>query len=81
MYKGVVFVQVLGVHILSDEMRCFTITDGTWFIYCVHPDEDERHVTNKVRIMVLNPSPELKKIRVNISVIYCFSMSFKFPLP
>jgi hypothetical protein len=74
MYKGVLFVQVLEVHILSDEMRCFTITDGTSFIYCIHPDEDEGHVTNTVRIIVLNPSPELNEIRVNILVMYCFSM-------
>jgi hypothetical protein len=74
MYKGVLFVQVLDVHILSDEMHCFTMTDGTLFIYCIHLDEDEGYITNAVRIIVLNPSPVLKEIRVNISLIYCFSM-------
>jgi len=76
--KGVLFVQVLDVNILSDEVRFFTVTDGTSFIYCIHLDEDERHATHEVRIMVLDPSPLLKKIRVNITVICCFSRSFKF---
>ena len=79
--KGVLFVQVLDVNILSDEVRFFTVTDGTSFIYCIHLDEDERHATHEVRIMVLDPSPLLKKIRVNITVIYCFSRSFKFTIP
>jgi len=79
--KGVLFVQVLDVNILSDEIRFFTVTDGTLLIYCIRLDEDERHATHEVRILVLDPSPVLKKIRVNITVIYCFSMSFKFTLP
>ena len=79
--KGVLFLQVLDVDILSDEIRFFTVTDGTLFIYCIHHDEDERHATREVRIMVLDPSPVLKEIRVNITVIYCFSMSLKFTLP
>jgi len=79
--KGVLFVQVLNVHIVSDEMRFFTVTDGTLFFYCFNPDEVEWHASHEVRIMVLDPSPELKKIRVNITVIYCFSMPFKFTLP
>jgi hypothetical protein len=76
-FKGVSFLQVIDVHILSDEMRIFTVTDGTSFIYCLHHDEDQRHATYEVRIIVLNPSPELKKIKVNIAVIYCFCVSFK----
>ena len=79
--KGVLFVQVLSVHILSDEMRFFTVRDGTLFSYCFNPGKVEWHATHKVRIMVLDPSPELKKIRVNITMIYCFSMSFKFTVP
>jgi len=71
--KGVLFVQVLDVQVPCDEMRFFTVTDGTLFIYRFNLDEDEWHATHKVRIMVLDPSPELKKIRVNITVIYCFS--------
>jgi hypothetical protein len=80
-YKGVLFVQVLDVNILSDEMRFFRVTDVTTFIDRIHPDEDEMHATREVKIMVVDPSPLLKKIRVNITVIYCFSMSFKFTLP
>lgn len=79
--KGVLFVQVLDVHILSDEMRFFTVTDGTFFVHNFHLDEYEWCVTQEVRIMVTDPSALLKKIRVNITVIYCFSMSFKFTLP
>ena len=78
--KGVLFVQVLDVDVLSDEIRFFTVTDGTLFIYCIHRDEDERHATHEVRIMVLDPFPVLKEIRVN-RAIYCFSMSLKFTLP
>jgi hypothetical protein len=74
------FVQVLDVHIVSDEMRFFIVTDGTLFTYCFDPDEVERHSTYAVRIMVVDPSPQLKRIRVNITVTYCFSMSFKFTL-
>jgi len=74
-------VQVLDVQVLSDEMRFFTVTDGTLFIYCFNPYEFEWHATYTVRIMVLDPSPQLKRIRVNITVTYCFSMSFKFTLP
>jgi hypothetical protein len=65
--KGVLFVQVLNVHILSDLMRIFTITDGTLLIYCFHLDEDERHATHEVRIIILDPSPEMKKIKVNFT--------------
>jgi len=79
--KGVLFVQVLDVNVLSDEICTFTVTDGTFFIYRIHPDEDERHATHEVMIMVTHPSPLLKKIRVNITVIYCFSTSFKLILP
>jgi hypothetical protein len=74
-------VQVLNVHMESDEICLFTVTDGTSFTRCVHFDEDERHITSTVKIVVSNPSPELKKIRVNVSVNFCFSMLFKFPLP
>jgi len=70
--KVVLFVQVLDVHVLCDKMRFFTVTDGTLFIYRFNLDEDEYHATHKVRIMVLNPSPELKKIRVNISHLLFF---------
>jgi len=79
--EGVLFVQVLDVQILHEELCVFTVTDGTWFINCFNSDEDEWHATDKVRILVLEPSPELKTIRVNITVIYCFSMSFKLTLP
>ena len=79
--KGVLFLQVLDVHIWSDDIRTFTVTDGTFFIHNSHPDEHEWLVTQEVRIMVFDPSPLMKKIRVNITVIYCFSMSFKFTLP
>ena len=73
--------QVLDVNILSDEMRFLTVTDGTLFTYCLHLDEDERHSTREVRIIVLHPFPLLKEIRVNITVIYFFSSSFKCTLP
>jgi hypothetical protein len=79
--KGVVFVQVLDIHKVSDEMHIFTVTDGTLFIYCFHLDEDERHATREVRIIILDPSPEVKEIQVNITVFYNFSMSFKFTCP
>ena len=64
--------QVLDVNILSDEIRIFTVTDGTLFLYCIHLDEDERHATHEVRIMVLHPSPLLKEITVNIKVTTFF---------
>jgi hypothetical protein len=79
--KGVLFVQVLDVDILSDKMRCFTVTDGTFFVHNFHRVECEWYVTKEVKILVLDPSELLKKIRVNITVIYCFSMSRKFALP
>jgi len=74
-------VQVLDVHILSDELRIFTVADGTFFVHNFHLNEYEWHVTQEVRIVVMDPSELLKKIRVNMTVIYCFSMSFKFTLP
>jgi hypothetical protein len=79
--KGVLFVQVLDVHEWSDEIYSFTVTDGTFFVNNFHLDESEWHSTQEVRIIVLDPSPLLKKIKVNISVICCFFMSFKFTLP
>ena len=79
--KGVLFLQVLDVHIWSDQIRSFTVTDGTFSVHNSHPNEHEWLVTREVRIMVFDPSPLLKKVRVNITVIYCFSMSFKFTLP
>ena len=79
--KGVLFVQVLDVNVLSDEIRFITVTDGTFFMCDIHLDEDERHAIHEVRIVVVYPSPLLKKIRVNITVIYCFSTSFKLILP
>jgi hypothetical protein len=79
--KGVLFVQVLDVHIWSDEIRSFTVTDGTFFVHNSHRDKYEWHVAQQVRIMVFDPSPLLKRITVNITVIYCFSVSFKFTLP
>jgi hypothetical protein len=83
--KGVLFVQVLDVYKVSDEIRFFKVTDGTSFIYFIHLDEDERHATPdaapEVQIIVMHPSPLLKKIRVNITAVYCFSMSYKFTLP
>ena len=79
--KGILFVQVLDVHILSDELRIFTVADGTFFVHNFHLNEYEWHVTQEVRIVVMDPSELLKKIRVNMTVIYCFSMSFKFTLP
>jgi hypothetical protein len=45
-------------------MHIFTLTDGTLFFYCIHLDEDERHATHEVRIMVLHTSSFLKEIRV-----------------
>jgi len=71
--KVVLFVQVLDVHVPCDKMLFFTVTDGTLFVYRFNLDEDEWHATHKVKIMVLDPSPELKEIRVNITVIYSFS--------
>ena len=68
----VLSVQVLDVHVPCDKTRLFTVADGTLFIYRFNLDEDEWHATHKVRVMVLDPSPELKKIRVNITVIYSF---------
>jgi hypothetical protein len=63
-------VQVLDIEAVSDDMQVFTVADGTCFVYCIHLDGSERHVTNDVRILVINPSPDLKKIRVNITMIY-----------
>jgi len=79
--KGVLFVQVLDVHEWSDEFRSFTVADGTFFVNNFRLDESEWRVTQEVRIMVSDPSPLLKKIKVNITVICCFSMSFKCTLP
>lgn len=63
--------KVLDVNILSDEIRIFTVTDGTLFNYCVHLDEDERHATHEVRIMVSVPSPLLKKIKYDVYFRKC----------
>jgi len=39
--KGVLFVQVLDVHEWSDEVRSFTVADGTFFVNNFHLDEGE----------------------------------------
>jgi hypothetical protein len=69
--KGVLFAQVLKVDILSDEMLMLTVTDGTLCTYSLHfnqnsESQEDKHVTREVRIIVLEPSPELKKIKVSI---------------
>ena len=79
--KGILFVQVLDVNEWSDEFLSFTLSDGTHFVNNFQLDGNEWSVTREVRLMVSDPSPPLKKIKVNITVICCFSMSFKFTLP
>jgi hypothetical protein len=64
-------VQVLKVDILSDEMRILTVTDGTLCTYSLHfsqnsESQEEKHSTREVRIIILEPSAELTKIKVNI---------------
>lgn len=39
--KGVLFVQVLDVHEWSDEVRSFTVADGTFLVNNFHLDEGE----------------------------------------
>jgi hypothetical protein len=60
--------KVLDVHIWSDQIRSFTVTDGTFFVHNSHPDERELFVTREVRIMVFDPSPLLKEIRTGALV-------------
>jgi hypothetical protein len=79
--KGILFVQVLDVQEWSDEMRSFTVADGTFFVFNFNLDESELCVTEEVSFLVSDPSPMLKKIKVNITVICCFSMSLKLTLP
>jgi hypothetical protein len=70
-FKGVLFVQVLKVDILSDEMCILTVTDGTLCTYSLHfnqnnESQEEKHSTREVRIIILEPSLELTKIKVSI---------------
>jgi hypothetical protein len=63
--------QVLKVDILSDEMLILTVTDGTLCSYSLqlsknNEPQDERCTTREVRIIILEPSVELKKIKVSI---------------
>jgi hypothetical protein len=63
--------QVLKVDILSDEMLILTVTDGTLCSYSLNlsknsEPKDERYTTREVRILIMEPSVELKKIKVSI---------------
>jgi hypothetical protein len=69
--KGILFVQVLNIDILSDEMLILTVADGTLCTYSLHFNQnsgaqEEKHTTHEVRIIVLEPPLELTTIKVSI---------------
>jgi hypothetical protein len=74
MSKGVLFVQVLKVEVLSDEMLVLTVTDGTLCTFSLHFDQnsnsqEEAYASREVRILVDNPPLSLKKMKV-ITVMF-----------
>ncbi|XP_023713867.1 uncharacterized protein LOC111867891 isoform X3 [Cryptotermes secundus] len=64
----VLLCKVLRVDILSEEMRILTVTDGTLCTYSLHfnqnnGSQEEKHSTYEVRIIILEPSLVLTKIK------------------